>query len=419
MTKVDTSMLLPRGIRVRGNSLVVQTRKQVVHNGKVNTVSDFKSVKMKLPKNHTAVEYTEAFLVALEEAKREKLLAHKHIATHGLEVKTKVRAGAVPTLKEIFDTVFNVRWKNTPQEENVLIYEKDIFAFFPKDIRLDEMQTHDNYDNFVAFMQKRIIERKANNLSTFSTRTTNRRLSVIRCCIAHAIDKGLMDYSKVLSPNPTHKHYGWRNLKEVQIAKKNTLTKEQEHKVIAKAQELGDFIFAHAYAWLIDTGMRYETEFFKWNLKNINFKNWTITWHRNKTGNDTENMPLTKRCIEIIKNYKTVAMQRKDQRVFADLSKHALEDKFRKYAKLCKIKDHTPYITRRTFCTRLGERGVHPAIIMDMAGHTCVETSAKYYIKSTDVAKKRAMKTYQMSDEEFDGEEDRKSTMIGHNSKNK
>ena len=49
MTKVDTSMLLPRGIRVRGNSLVVQTRKQVVHNGIKSSVNDFKSVKLKLP----------------------------------------------------------------------------------------------------------------------------------------------------------------------------------------------------------------------------------------------------------------------------------------------------------------------------------------------------------------------------------
>ena len=50
-----------------------------------------------------------------------------------------------------------------------------------------------------------------------------------------------------------------------------------------------------------------------------------------------------------------------------EISKHRTEDLFKKYRKLCKIEDFTPYITRRTFCTRLGERGVIPKVLSKMA----------------------------------------------------
>ena len=416
MPMIDTSVLLPRGIRVRGNSLVVQTRKQVRDGeGNVKVIPHFKSVRIKLPKGYGSAEYNTAFLEALEEAKKEKILAVKHIAVHGLNSPIVPRKGAVPTFWEVFQEVNKKRWAGGKQERNVVIYVRDIFSFFGKTVRIDEMQTYEMYENFIEYMQKTILNRKANQLSTFSTRTTNKRLGIIRVCIAYAIQHGLLDYKKVLNPDPTAKNYGWANIKTVEVRKKKTLTKADEMNVIVEARKLGLDLFADAYVWLIDTGMRYETEFMKFTIKNIDYKAGTISFLREKTGNWTNNLPLSKRALEIAKRYRSVAMLRTDQRMFADLSKAKLRSLFDRFGELCEIKDHSPYITRRTFCTRLGEKSVHPAIIMDMAGHKCIETSGKYYIESTDVAKKNAMKAVHEDDFGFEDE----TSMMGHNSKRK
>ena len=306
-------------------------------------------------------------------------------------------------------------YDNDYKEKGVKIYSKDMFAFFPRSIRMDDMQTHEYYDDFITFMEKRILERPANNHGTFKTSSTNRRLGVIRVCIAYAIEYGLLDAKKVLNTNPNVRNFGWKNLSVVQTKDKNVLSKDDETRVIAKINELGDEEFADEYAWLIDVGMRYETEFMKFTIKNIDYRAGTISFFREKTGNWTNNLPLSKRALEIAKRYRSVAMLRTDQRLFADLSKAKLRSLFDRFGELCEIKDHSPYITRRTFCTRLGEKSVHPAIIMDMAGHKCIETSGKYYIESTDVAKKNAMKAVHEDDFGFEDE----TSMMGHNSKRK
>ena len=169
MAMIDTSVLLPRGIRVRGNSIVVQTRKQVRDGkGNVKVIPHFKSVKIKLPKGYGTAEYNTAFLEALEEAKKEKILAVKHIAVHGLNAPIVPRKGAVPTFWEVFQEVNKKRWAGGKQERNVIIYERDLFSFFGKTVRIDEMQTYENYENFVEFMQKTILNRKQLNFVFFS-----------------------------------------------------------------------------------------------------------------------------------------------------------------------------------------------------------------------------------------------------------
>jgi len=422
-TQISLHALLPKGIRVRkgkkGDSLAVQTRKQVRDtNGKIKIIPHFKTVPIKLPKNWTSVEYEEKFLEALEEAKKEKVLALKHIVVHGLDAKKVSRTSAVGTLGEVYDLVFKKRWENTPQEKGVKVYASDIFAFFPRSIRMDDMQTHENYDNFIEFMEKRILERPANNHGTFKTTSTNRRLGVIRVCIAYAIEYGLLNPKKVLNTNPNVRNFGWKNLSVGKVKDKHTLTLEEENEVISKCKELGDDEFGHAFQWLIDTGMRYETEFLTFTIKDISWKNKTISFWRNKTQEQSVNLPLSKRAFAIAKGYKDIALTRQSQRLFI-LSKHKIEAMFKKYKNLCKIEDFTPYITRRTFCTRLGERGVVPKVIAKLAGHSCVETAQRYYIQPTDKGYQRAIKIAELTDDEFDSFLDNQNTLIGHNSRNR
>ena len=135
--QVSLEALLPKGIRVRRGkksvSLIVQTRKQVTDGGVKKTIPDCRTVKLDLPKEYNAEQYKDAFLEALEEAKKEKVLALQHIAVHGVEtLNAPRRTGAVATLKEVYDQVFEKRWKGTPQERQMRTNEKDIFGKFDK-----------------------------------------------------------------------------------------------------------------------------------------------------------------------------------------------------------------------------------------------------------------------------------------------
>ena len=145
-----------------------------------------------------------------------------------------------------------------------------------------------------------------------------------------------------------------------------------------------------------------------------NWKNKTICFWRGKTNSWSVNIPLTERAFNIAKRYKDVALTRQSQRMFS-ISKHKIESLFKKYKALSNIEDFTPYITRGTFGTRLGERGVLPKIISKLMGHSCVETAQKYYIQATDKGLERAIKSTEMSDEEFDNLKKHQNSMIGHN----
>ena len=97
------------------------------------------------------------------------------------------------------------------------------------------------------------------------------------------------------------------------------------------------------------------------------------------------------------------------------ISKHQIEAMFKKYKELTGIEDFTPYITRRTFCTRLGERGIIPKFISKLAGHSCIETAQKYYVQPSDKALKRAIQTMELTDEEYDNFLENQNSMLGHN----
>ena len=413
--------LLPQGIRLRPgkkvDSLIIQTRKKVVDaEGKQHVVADARTIKLSCSNPAKPTEYVEAFKVALEEAKKEKLLALKHLAVHGIE-STNVKQRAVGTLGEVFNLVFEQSWNGTPQARGVKIYSADMFAFFPKSITMSEMQTHEHYENFLAFMEKRIKERKMNNRGTYNTSSVNKRLGVIRMCIAYAIKYGLLHKDKVLNTDPREQNnYGWKNLRVKKLKDKNVLSKEDENEVIAKAIEMGDAEFADAYVWLLDTGMRYESEFMTFTIKDIDWKKKSICFFRGKTDSYSVDLPLSDRAWSIATRYKGVALTRTSQRMFS-ISKHKIEALFKKYKNLCKIEDHTPYITRHTFGTRLGERGINPAIIGKMMGHTCVETAQRYYIKATDKGLARAVKLTQLSEKEYDSFLENVNSMVGHNSK--
>ena len=148
MVNVALTSLIPKGIRLRkgkkSDSFLVQTRKLVRDaDGKEHQVKDARTVRINANASTPDAEYVEKFKVALDEAIAEKNLAKKHIAIHGLD-STTIKQRAVGTLGEVYNLVFEKRWKGTPQERNMHIFASDLFAYFPKSITMADMQTHEH-----------------------------------------------------------------------------------------------------------------------------------------------------------------------------------------------------------------------------------------------------------------------------------
>jgi integrase/recombinase XerD len=73
-----------------------------------------------------------------------------------------------------------------------------------------------------------------------------------------------------------------------------------------------------------------------------------------------------------------------------DVSKH-----FIRLRKLAKIeKKLTPHLLRHTFCTNLRNNGADISLIKDLAGHTDIQTTARYYLKTDKTALRNAVKKY-------------------------
>jgi integrase len=97
------------------------------------------------------------------------------------------------------------------------------------------------------------------------------------------------------------------------------------------------------------------------------------------------------------------------------------EHLFDRYKKQCNLpEDFKPYATRHTFITRLVEAGNPANVVMDLAGHTCIETTLGFYAQSSDNSLKKAIASIgtKKSIDDSSNSSDSQSSMIGHNSRN-
>ena len=410
MVTLNTNLVLPKGITLSKNKTTfrIQTRKNVMIDGKKDKLKDFGTVKINYEDNMTPQQRQNTFDAALKEAKKNKLLQIERLSKGTVTKENLKKLKAVGTLKATYDALFAERWghSKTGNDINISQYAKDVFSYFPSDVRLDAMQTHEYYKGFVEHCKKAIENRKANHMATVSTKTINKRLGLLRDIFRYGIAHGLLDQSKLLNPDLRITNMGWENLAITTVKKKMALTGEEERKVLDKAKELGEHDFCDALVWLCDTGMRQRSEFLKFTIDNVDFKRNIVHFHRPKTDVWTT-VFLTPRAKEIALRLKDRANLREDKRVFGHFTGRSMRTLFDKFRKWCKIPDFTPYVTRHTFMTKLGKNKTPPPTIAVLGGVT-IETAQKYYVHSNTEMEEEAI-------ENLNGTND----MRGHNSRNR
>jgi integrase len=86
---------------------------------------------------------------------------------------------------------------------------------------------------------------------------------------------------------------------------------------------------------------------------------------------------------------------------------------------MCNFNKHfTPYTTRHTYITRLAESNQSPKVVMELAGHSCIETTMTYYTKSSTKLLNQAILALQNGREGFENDDSIDlEAMNGHNSR--
>jgi integrase len=164
--------------------------------------------------------------------------------------------------------------------------------------------------------------------------------------------------------------------------------------------------------------MRHDGELDSFPIDNVDFGRKTITFWRPKTKTWSLDTPLTERQLDILARRRKIASNRKDRKVFPSTA-GSRRSNWNKYIAMCNFNQHfTPYTTRHTYITRLAETNLSPKVIMELAGHSCIETTMTYYTKSSSKLLNQAILALQNGRVGFENTNDSTdNSMIGHNSK--
>lgn len=395
-------MELPKGIYQRGNSLQVLTRKRVKGQDKPLVLSGAIQIE----------EYT-SLQEAIDEAVKLKELQRKEIATSGFNNTLKKKVRTVGILGEVIDAVLKEK-EHMASYVNHKIYAKDVLQYFPRDIKLHEMQTQQHYKDFKVKMQELILARPNNNLGSFNTRSLNKRLGFLRDVFKYALSNRLLSSDKLLdsSPDAVGRHMGWKNEAVIETKQKNIISPQDEQDIVDEATFDGEQEFVDAFRWLLNGyGMRIEFEFQKLTIDLIKFPRgkdtkFTINFFRNKTKKWSGDLPMNEVTKEIALRYRSVAFARADKKLFPTMTKRKLRTLFEKYSKRLKL-DITPYCTKHTFITRLAENKNPIKTISKLAGIS-QDTALKYYNQVTDEGMEEAMQS-------LENDSSKVVSMYGHN----
>lgn len=385
-TYVNKTLAQTVGVRLsRGNSLIVDASKKVVCDGKEKTNRQTKSIRIGFDGSLTDEANIEKFQIALELALRIKAKLSENVATVGFEktfVETDITLQGIwdKYSENLFNGVLKDNKRYTEQNiEQVTQYFDDCVEFFGRDKKLNSF-TIEEIDDFKQWVQEKILSRKMNSLGTVSNGAVNKRLGCLRTILRLALRYKYLQKSNLI--DQTKNNFGIQDLPRIVAKEKPAMTIAEQLHLLKTIRQSGNNYFADMIEIAFGTGMRHSTELNMFTVNNVNWKDKTIMFWRNKTKSWSKPLPLSKNCFDILSNHRESAMQNGGK--FFPMSKAKLRHYWHKYRELAGFdKTFTPYITRGSYITYLVEQGVDPKTVQMYAGHTCIETTLTFYAKPT------------------------------------
>lgn len=406
----------PQGITLTKNQKGLYVKVGKMINGKEKTLT--KTINMGLEQGMSVAECKEAFETTLSTAINVKRQFKTQIENPNFTSFHKPTAVGVGTMGSVFDMMFVKEWGGcvVKQQDLVKAFYQDLKEYFGDDKRLSTFIEED-IDAFKEFVAKKIAERPKNMTGTVSNNSINKRLGVLRSIMKYAISKRLLSNDQLINPDPRVKNMGIQDLPRGQSRRKPAFTLREQEQFLAFMEKFGDEEWHDTWAFAFDSGMRHDGELDGFTIDNVDFGRKTITFWRPKTKSWSLDTPLTPRQFDILTRRRTMASARKDRKVFPG-TPGSRTSNWRKYIAMCNFNQHfTPYTTRHTYITRLAENNISPKVVMELAGHTCIETTMTYYTKSSSKLLNQAILSLQNTSENEQNDSIDAIPMMGHNSR--
>lgn len=256
-----------------------------------------------------------------------------------------------PTLAEHLDTVYRARWAGTKGEETAMINARHVVEALGPDRLVSTLCKQDALTCKMVFQAKGI-----------SDATINRKLAALSVLAKEAVEYGHL--AKTFTVGLTKE-------RQTRI---RFITEDEEVAMLTWCQdtaqrELRDYIILS-----IDTGFR-QGEVLRIEAQDCCKANlWT---YDTKAGTNRE-VPLTDRAASILRR-RSAGMTHK-QKVFTLSARQIRERWCKMLTGIGMIDDETliPHALRHTFVTRLLHRGVDIKTVMELAGHSRIETTQRY-----------------------------------------
>ena len=406
------------GIRFRDKnltSLQVTASKWHVVDGKKKIVRTFATIKLSpFTDNKT---FNDSFKVALKEAELQKKSMDTKVSSKGAAIFRTPKVTKIGTFGAALDALWESKYSKQEQTRNTKIYVKDVLNFFDKDKKLNSF-TLDEIDEFKNHIHNVIENRTHCGSGTVANSSINKRLGVIRETFRYALKHRMVSNDDLPNPDIRKKDMGIEDFSRSEPSIKPMLDVQEESQLIQQARDNGDEEYADALIFLFDTGVRHDGELNVIKIGDVDFKNKSMTFQRRKTGGNWTTIPLTKRCLEVVKRRSKFALANGGK--LWTYTRGSLRHKWDITRKMAGLpKRFSSYCTRHTCCTRLVESGLPANVIKDWMGHKSIVTSLTYYAKSSPKLLDKAVNALETYNQECDATKGDVVPLMGHNSRNR
>jgi len=308
------ALRLPRGIRQRGNSYLVD----VTIRGKRQT----------------------ATCHSIEEA-----LAHRRKLKDGQAVSPEAW-----TLQQALDTTIRTTWTSTAGEKTATTNARTALEFFGSTYSLSDL-TNTKVSEFVDHLMSEGL----------SNGTINRKLAALSKILRVARKMGGL----AAIPEFDRKKEGQGRIR--------FLTPEEEQRHLMVANQWGKEDHTDACIVLVDTGLR-PSELWRLEPQDLTFKPKPLATAWETKNGTPRSVPLTRRAAEVLWRRSRVG---KPFPFSNDWMGHTW-DKIREHLGFSGDKQYVPYVLRHTCCSRLVQRGVHLKVVQEWMGHKTIEITMRY-----------------------------------------
>lgn len=277
---------------------------------------------------------------------RETLQALKNGTLQGQETRR-----LVPTLEQHLDIVYRARWAGTKGEETAMINARHVVEALGPHRLVSSLSKEDALRCKMVFQDRGI-----------SDATINRKLAALSVLVKEAVEYGHL---------PQGFKVGLTKERQTRI---RFVSEDEEAEMLGWCGRTGQRDLYDYIILSLDTGFR-QSEILKVLAKDCHQPNlWTFD---TKAGNSRE-VPLTTRAKGIMT---ARAQWLSPTATIFTLSARQLRERWNKMLTgIGLIHDETliPHTMRHTFVTRLLHRGVDIKTVMELAGHSRIETTQRY-----------------------------------------